>query len=883
MATSSSAESIFFAALGKTSSAERAAYLDEACHGDTELRRRVERLLEAHPQVGSFLEQPLAGNIPDEARASGERAAEASDRPDRQKPGETQAERPGSDAAVPVPDFLTPSQRPDSLGRLDHYEILEVVGRGGMGVVLKSFDEKLRRVVAIKVLAPELAASGTARQRFTREARAAAAVSHEHVVTIHAVEEAHRPPYLVMEFVDGVSLQEKLDHNGPPGLKEILRIGLQTAEGLAAAHRQGLVHRDIKPENILLENGIERVKLTDFGLARAVDDASLTHAGVIAGTPLYMSPEQAAGEPIDHRSDLFSLGSVLYALCTGRPPFRADGAHAVLKRVIDDTPRPIQEVNPEIPGFLCDLIARLHAKKPAGRFASAREVADLLGQHLAHLQQPNQVPMPEAVARPPATEPARKRRWAAVLAAVLGLLGLGGSLLLAYLAGWLVRPPESHSQQPGPSVSAEKQPVDEAVLGELRRVATAQQEHLRIVRLNFAAGRFTRLQLCDAEAHCIEARIKLAEAERKSVLALFEDLVRVREEELRQIEMQIEAGTREEADRLSAKVRLSEARARLETARAESPATKPFVLPAIDGRDEVGFATLAEAIAAARTGDAIEIRRNGPIVVDPIRVPVALAVRAAEGYRPVLQLSPEGAASDGAILDTESALILEGLGTPCLIRSLRASLLVAHCRFLISGNGKALQVTFPASVEARNCEFEAAPNASSALGFAQTNRSKVHIKQRVFSGGGAAIDFSEPPEKMSVTFVNNTANVTGPLLLVQGASKAGPAAASKSSIRLHASGNIFCGQQPLVQAPAGRRVIDSSDAEQLQRGIIRLDPAMLGYGAGPGGTNVGADVALVGPGEVYQLWMKTPEYHEWRKKTNALMEAKDGQPPTGVP
>jgi serine/threonine protein kinase len=184
---------------------------------------------------------------------------------------------------------------------------LEVVGRGGMGVVLKGFDDKLRRVVAIKVLAPEMAANPTARQRFTREARAAAAVSHEHVVTIHAVEDAHRPPYLVMEFVDGVSLQGKLDKEGPPGLKEIVRIGLQTAEGLGAAHRQGLVHREIKPANILLENGVERVKLTDFGLARAVDDASLTHAGVIAGTPLYMSPEQAAGEPIDHRSDLILI------------------------------------------------------------------------------------------------------------------------------------------------------------------------------------------------------------------------------------------------------------------------------------------------------------------------------------------------------------------------------------------------------------------------------------------------------------------------------------------------------------------------------------------------------------------------------------------------
>src|SRR5205085_5756239 len=221
--------------------------------------------------------------------------------------------------------------------------------RGGMGVVLKAFDEKLHRVVAIKVLAAPLAASATARKRFTREAQAAAAVRDEHVVTIHAVEEANGLPYLVMEYVAGPSLQERLDRTGPLELNEILRIGVQTAEGLAAAHKQGLVHRDIKPANILLENGIERVKLTDFGLARAIDEASVTQSGVIAGTPMFMAPEQAAGEAVDHRADLFSLGSVLYAMCTGHPPFRASGTMAVLKRVIDDTSRPIREINADIP------------------------------------------------------------------------------------------------------------------------------------------------------------------------------------------------------------------------------------------------------------------------------------------------------------------------------------------------------------------------------------------------------------------------------------------------------------------------------------------------------------------------------------------------------
>jgi serine/threonine protein kinase len=301
-------------------------------------------------------------------------------------------------------DFLSPSDQPGHLGRLGHYEILEVIGRGGMGVVLKGFDPALHRIVAIKVLAPQLATSGTARKRFTREAQAAAAVCHEHVVTIHAVSEANGLPYLVMHYVAGMSLQERLDKSGPLDLKEILRIGMQTASGLAAAHAQGLVHRDIKPANILLENGVQRVKISDFGLARAADDASLTQSGVVAGTPQYMAPEQTRGEVVDHMADLFSLGSVLYAMCTGRPPFCASTAMGVLRRVSDDTPRSIKELNPEIPDWLVAIVDKLHAKDPADRFQSANEVAELLNQHLAQLQQASWTPMPAA---PTAKAPAR--------------------------------------------------------------------------------------------------------------------------------------------------------------------------------------------------------------------------------------------------------------------------------------------------------------------------------------------------------------------------------------------------------------------------------------------------------------------------------------------
>lgn len=292
--------------------------------------------------------------------------------------------------------FLNSPEKPGQLGRLERYEILQEIGRGGMGVVLKAFDPSLHRVVAIKVLAPQLATSGVARKRFLREAKAAAAVTHDHIVTIHAVDETNGIPYLVMQYIAGQSLQQRIDKDGPLELTDILRIGMQTASGLSAAHTHGIVHRDIKPANILLEEGVQRVKITDFGLARAMDDASLTQSGFVAGSPLYMAPEQARGEAMDHRADLFSLGSVIYTMCTGRPPFRAANTLAVLRRVSEDPPRPIRETNPEIPEWLTDLVSKLMAKEPFERFQSASEVEEVLGRQLAHLQHAAWVPPPRS-------------------------------------------------------------------------------------------------------------------------------------------------------------------------------------------------------------------------------------------------------------------------------------------------------------------------------------------------------------------------------------------------------------------------------------------------------------------------------------------------------
>jgi serine/threonine protein kinase len=343
--------------------------------------------------------------------------------------------------------LLGPPSHPEMLGRLGRYEVERLIGAGGMGIVFKAFDTELNRPVAIKVLAPHLAGSGAARQRFAREARAAAAVVHEHVVAIHNVETEAASPFLVMQYVAGESLQGRLDRQGPLAIKEILRIAHQTAAGLAAAHAQGLVHRDVKPSNILLEEGVERALLTDFGLARAADDASLTHTGYLPGTPHYMSPEQARGEAIDARSDLFSLGSVMYAMCTGRPPFRADTSFGVLRRITDTEPRAIREVNGDIPAWLAGIIDKLLEKTPGDRFTSAAELAGLLEQCLAHVQQPSTVKLPE-ICRVGFAHQGRRRSTRSVAVAI------GAIVILAAMAavwfpvwGWL-RDHEPNSRAP---------------------------------------------------------------------------------------------------------------------------------------------------------------------------------------------------------------------------------------------------------------------------------------------------------------------------------------------------------------------------------------------------------------------------------------------------
>ncbi len=601
-------------------------------------------------------------------------------------------------------EFLQPSDKPDSLGRLAHYEVLEVIGRGGMGIVLRAFDEKLHRVVAMKVMAPRLAATSPPRKRFLREARAAAQVRHEHVVDIHAVEELPIP-HLVMEYVPGESLQQRLNRIGPLEVHDVLRIGQQIARGLAAAHAQGLIHRDVKPGNILLEKGVEeRVKITDFGLARAADDASLTQSGVIAGTPLFMAPEQAQGGAIDHRADLFSLGSVLYTMASGRPPFRAPTSLAVLKRVVEDTPRPIQEIIPEVPTWLCDIIARLHAKRPEDRYQSAKEVADLLSRCQKEYEQHGQVapvagalpvasttdddsPAKPSESPPPAppkvhisrSESVPWRMWviaATALLLLLGVLSLSEATGVTRVAATIIH---LLTAQGTLVIETNDPDVNVTIEGDGGLVITGAGLH---------------------EVRLKPGSYQLKADKNGQPVKLDQDLVTI---------------TR--GDKQIVRVRLE-----IQPASATVPKVETGAFVLLSGKEvEVRkFDTLAAAALAAGFGDTIEIRGNGPYDTEPIEIrPDGLAIRAAEGFVPVLRLDLNGAQQariqPNTLLTTlgQGTLTLEGLDLQFqsagpdrryidTLFNFDGPTYIANCRLLTDGKAAGIGLGRPSNLEIRN-------------------------------------------------------------------------------------------------------------------------------------------------------------------------------------
>jgi serine/threonine protein kinase/regulation of enolase protein 1 (concanavalin A-like superfamily) len=353
-------------------------------------------------------------------------------------------------------DFLSSPRAAGELGWLAHYRVLRLLGEGGMGVVFRAEDSLLSRPVALKVIRPEIADTPGIAQWFTREARATAAIKHDHVVTIYQVGQENGIPFLAMEYLKGMSLDGWLDRGHRPSMELVVRIGREIAAGLSAAHRRSLIHRDIKPANICLEAPAGRVKILDFGMARSErEDVEITGTGAVMGTPAYMSPEQARGEPAGASSDLFSLGCVLYRLCTRRLPFEGDSVTAVLTSISTATPPAPCDLNDRIPESLSVLIMRLLHKMPEARPVSAdavdNELLNIERELLVerqNVESPAAVPpmdvvgpgsgfVSELVAETSPAQPASRPR------ARLGSLGLAAvltTLVVTALVGFVLAP-----------------------------------------------------------------------------------------------------------------------------------------------------------------------------------------------------------------------------------------------------------------------------------------------------------------------------------------------------------------------------------------------------------------------------------------------------------
>jgi tetratricopeptide (TPR) repeat protein len=330
-------DNLLHAALDRPT-AEREAFMRQECAGDEALEREVRSLIASDREAGSFLDHPVV-----------------------ERPAEPLEESTVTDLAG---------------GTISHYRILEMLGAGGMGVVYKAYDTKLERPVALKFLPPHLRHNQKLKQRLKEEARAASTLDHPNIVVIHDIDEtAGGDLFIAMAFHEGITLRERIEREKPKGMPvaEALGVARQIAAGLARAHERGIFHRDIKPSNVIVAaDGVARI--IDFGLAKS-SEATVTADGSTKGTPLYMSPEQASGKPLDCRTDLWSLGAVLYEMLAGRPPFTGEGNLPVLHAIVHDTPRELREFRPDLPPAVDRIVARALDKDLARRYQTAAEMA----------------------------------------------------------------------------------------------------------------------------------------------------------------------------------------------------------------------------------------------------------------------------------------------------------------------------------------------------------------------------------------------------------------------------------------------------------------------------------------------------------------------------
>jgi serine/threonine-protein kinase len=373
---------------------------------------------------------------------------------------------------------------------LGDFHLLRKLGEGGMGQVYLAEQVSLKRRVALKLLRQELASNEVSRKRFEQEAKAVAKLTHANIVQVYAVGESQGLLYMALEYIDGRNLREYLSHKGPPELPGALSILRQSASALQRAAELGIVHRDIKPENILLTRKGE-VKITDFGLSRVISESQpathLTQTGTTMGTPLYMSPEQVEGKPLDHRTDIYSLGVTCYHMLAGQPPFEGETAFAVALQHVQAEPISLKDLRPDLPPEVCAIVGKMMAKRPEQRYQTAREILQDLKRLAQILKGQASAPQPLlAVTAPPtpgqvaATAIDTSRLWpggwsrkqklaAAVAASLLLAICAGGTL------GYVLRPSETGEDFPEPPASPLAELARESLMNKEQALRTLVQ------------------------------------------------------------------------------------------------------------------------------------------------------------------------------------------------------------------------------------------------------------------------------------------------------------------------------------------------------------------------------------------------------------------------
>ncbi len=590
------------------------------------------------------------------------------------------------DATEECFEFLRPPEATGEIGWIGPYRVLKLIGKGGMGMVFEAEDPHLGRTVALKVMKPSLAEGAKTRARFLREARAVAALADDHVVPIFQAGEDRGVPYLAMPRLEGESIDARLRREGALPVGEALRIAREAALGLAAAHAKGLIHRDIKPANIWLEASSGRVRLLDFGLVRAADgDPSLTLPEAVAGTPQYMSPEQARGKMVTPRSDLFSVGCVLYHMLTGRLPFHGDDALSTLAQLTSSQPEPPAKVDPRVPLNVSDLVLRFLAKSPDDRPASARAAADALA----------------AVASEAGAPPARQRRRLFLAACAVPFLMAAAYVLTLRTSEGTI---DLTVNEPDVQVRVDGKPQGFAI--------TSPRES---VTIRVAPGG----HMLEVKKEGFTTYTKEFRVERGGREALSARLVPV---------------SKAEGPPVAAISPVADA--------APTPDwPEPFVLVR-DGKPLAEhYKHFTAALAARQAGDIIEVHGNGPFRVPSVRLEGGdakpLSMRAASGFRPrfitAAQTSPDPAwfHCSGAPLRLEGCDFFST--RPTAFAGIGASMEFVKCR-IIAQNGYAVSHHDRGQVRIVDC-LVANEGASGAGLMAFNTGTDAHLENNVLRDG----------------------------------------------------------------------------------------------------------------------------------------------------